>query len=119
MQGTLLVMCLVWKVRQRRLGVDDFGEPLYTYTNPGASGFDDEVPGLVITDEDPHPVAVRVALANALESAVEEDVRSNGLQRIESLPIEETTPLLRKSKSPERQSTGWFGWGTSTSKSDS
>ncbi|KAM6501043.1 hypothetical protein JOM56_004057 [Amanita muscaria] len=26
MQGSLLVMCLAWKVRQRRLGVDDFGQ---------------------------------------------------------------------------------------------
>jgi len=28
MQGCLLVLCLVWKARQRRLGVDDFGKPL-------------------------------------------------------------------------------------------
>jgi len=28
MQGSLLVMCIVWKVHQRRLGVDDFGHPL-------------------------------------------------------------------------------------------
>jgi len=28
MQGCLLVLCFVWKARQRRLGVDDFGKPL-------------------------------------------------------------------------------------------
>ncbi|KAF8627148.1 hypothetical protein AX17_006365 [Amanita inopinata Kibby_2008] len=28
MQGSLLTMCLVWKVRQRRLGVDDFGRAI-------------------------------------------------------------------------------------------
>jgi hypothetical protein len=28
MQGSLLVMCLVWKSRQRSLGIDDFGKPL-------------------------------------------------------------------------------------------
>lgn len=28
MQACLLVMCLAWKVRQRRLGIDDFGRPL-------------------------------------------------------------------------------------------
>jgi len=28
MQGCLLALCFVWKARQRRLGVDDFGKPL-------------------------------------------------------------------------------------------
>ena len=28
MQGILLVMCLCWKVRQRKLRIDDFGHPL-------------------------------------------------------------------------------------------
>ncbi|KII91525.1 hypothetical protein PLICRDRAFT_38295 [Plicaturopsis crispa FD-325 SS-3] len=28
MQGSLLIMCIVWKVRQHRLHIDDFGHPL-------------------------------------------------------------------------------------------
>ena len=28
MQACLLFMCFAWKVRQRRLGIDDFGRPL-------------------------------------------------------------------------------------------
>ncbi|EJU01548.1 hypothetical protein DACRYDRAFT_22645 [Dacryopinax primogenitus] len=28
MQGLLLILCIVWKVRQARLGIDDFGNPL-------------------------------------------------------------------------------------------
>ena len=28
MQGCLLALCFVWKARQQRLGVDDFGKPL-------------------------------------------------------------------------------------------
>ncbi|ESK92749.1 atp synthase f0 [Moniliophthora roreri MCA 2997] len=28
MQGTLLVMCISWKIRQHRLAIDDFGNPL-------------------------------------------------------------------------------------------
>ena len=28
MQGILLAMCLVWKARQNRLGIDDFGNPI-------------------------------------------------------------------------------------------
>lgn len=27
MQSMLLVMCIAWKRRQRRLGIDDFGNP--------------------------------------------------------------------------------------------
>jgi len=27
-QGTLLIMCIAWKIRQRKLGIDDFGRPL-------------------------------------------------------------------------------------------
>ncbi|OCF79110.1 hypothetical protein I204_01055 [Kwoniella mangroviensis CBS 8886] len=30
MQGALLVICLIWKRRQRELGIDDFGNPLDT-----------------------------------------------------------------------------------------
>lgn len=28
MQACLLFMCFAWKIRQRRLGIDDFGRPL-------------------------------------------------------------------------------------------
>jgi hypothetical protein len=28
MQAILLAMCITWKFRQRRLGIDDFGHPL-------------------------------------------------------------------------------------------
>lgn len=28
MQACLLLMCFAWKIRQRRLGIDDFGRPL-------------------------------------------------------------------------------------------
>jgi hypothetical protein len=30
MQGSLLVMCICWKVRQKRLDIDDFGRPLHS-----------------------------------------------------------------------------------------
>ena len=36
MQGCLLVLCFVWKARQRRLGVDDFGKPLPVREPPSA-----------------------------------------------------------------------------------
>lgn len=44
MQGILLVMCFAWKIRQRRLGIDDFGRPLVellSYTEEDRSGVDE------------------------------------------------------------------------------
>jgi hypothetical protein len=37
MQGSLLVMCICWKVRQRRLDIDDFGRPLHSHSTAAAS----------------------------------------------------------------------------------
>jgi hypothetical protein len=28
LQGCLLVMCCIWKIRQNKLGIDDFGNPV-------------------------------------------------------------------------------------------
>ncbi|KAJ3894207.1 hypothetical protein GG344DRAFT_86748 [Lentinula edodes] len=124
MQGTLLI-------RQKRLGLDDFGHNivedtlsesyLSTTSSLANSGHrhpaaDVDVPGLVVEDED--AVAVRVALANALESAVEGDVRSGGVREVREIPIhayheqdDENTPLLNDGKqssapAPRR----WFGF---------
>jgi len=41
MQGSLLIMCLVWKARQTRLRIDDFGNP----TGP-------DVPTVTVTNAD-------------------------------------------------------------------
>lgn len=30
LQSVLLVLCIVWRIRQRRMGVDDYGRPLQT-----------------------------------------------------------------------------------------
>ena len=43
MQGTLLVMCFVWRHRQHKLGIDDFGHPLHdgderSFEESGARG---------------------------------------------------------------------------------
>lgn len=92
------MMCILWKARQRRLGIDDFGNPLL----PGVvvvNRSEDDVPGLVVEDED--PVAVHAALVNALESAVEADVRTGGI--IESQRVEEDTPLLGGTASKNRR----------------
>ncbi|KAF9463196.1 hypothetical protein BDZ94DRAFT_1289848 [Collybia nuda] len=94
MQGSLLIMCIIWTYRQRRLGIDEFGDPLNNEVAVTHSVVRDEaVPGLVAEEED-NPTAIRMALAAALESAAESDVRSRGVREVEELPIGEATPLL-------------------------
>lgn len=113
MQGSLLVMCIVWTYRQRRLGVDDFGNSLDdggAFSRP-PSGDDIDVPGLV-TSEGEDPVTVRMALAAALESAAESDVRSHEVHEVEEVPFGEETPLLG-SKQPDATSKSkarWLRW---------
>ncbi|KAF5384190.1 hypothetical protein D9615_003121 [Tricholomella constricta] len=114
MQGSLLIMCIVFTFRQRRLGIDEFGHPLSgtssastsTDTHPRPpSGDDFAVPGLVTIEED--PVAIRVALAGALESAVESDIRPGE----EDERLSEQTPLLGPGKSTESVAKlRWAAW---------
>jgi hypothetical protein len=109
MQGSLLIMCIVWTYRQRRLGIDDFGHPLDREVSVTLIFADGEgVPGLVAGEED-DPAAIRVALAAALESAAESDVRSGGVREVEELPIGEETPLLGSGKT-HREGKGESSW---------
>ena len=48
MQAILLVMCLFWKVRQRKLGIDDFGQPI----NPVGAHMSDNGSAETVVDED-------------------------------------------------------------------
>ncbi|KAF8574828.1 hypothetical protein K439DRAFT_812505 [Ramaria rubella] len=68
MQACLLVLCILWKARQARLRIDDFGNKL----GP-------DVPVVTVTNGDPD------VMEEEVESALEDDVVS-----------EERTPLLRK-----------------------
>jgi hypothetical protein len=52
MQGVLLVMCLCWKVRQRRLRIDDFGRPLRNSPLPELPTTDGTDDGESDDDED-------------------------------------------------------------------
>ncbi|KAF9444300.1 hypothetical protein P691DRAFT_796654 [Macrolepiota fuliginosa MF-IS2] len=57
MQAFLLVMCLAWKVRQRKLGIDDFGNPI-----SGVSEMEGEVvvvPAESVTVEDERTPLIR------------------------------------------------------------
>jgi len=123
MQGSLLIMCIIWKFRQRRLHIDDFGHPLsafpsspsdsHRYTDSPLSDERPEeevvdVPGLVV-DPDDDPVAVRDALVDALESAVEEDVRSGGVGEGFDAPHEQTPLLTQGGSGDAKSNKGWLG----------
>ncbi|TFK31445.1 hypothetical protein BDQ12DRAFT_694137 [Crucibulum laeve] len=138
MQGSLLIMCIVWKFRQRRLKIDDFGRPLppavlISPASPAvhhahreadswqADGNEDEeaeagdsMPGLVTSGES--PAAVRKALTRALESAVGADLRREGPAYEEEVPPNEETPLLRTGPAAQTDEdrkgswVRWFGW---------
>lgn len=77
-------MCLCWKVRQRRLGVDDFGKPL-----------EDRSPSITPIPFNREDSAAN-ASANAEPAPVPEE-ETNG----------ERAPLLGRPKSQTRQTSFW------------
>ncbi|TFY54462.1 hypothetical protein EVJ58_g8851 [Rhodofomes roseus] len=95
MQGSLLVMCIIWRARQHRLHIDDFGHPL-------------DIPA----SSDSHTDVSRgpeegVSVQIAVEDAVESDVRADADEHHEG--ASEETPLL-KGKEARGVVRRWFGW---------
>lgn len=105
MQFTLLSICITWKLRQRRLHIDDFGTPIhpesqssshapYRDAEEGQQALEREeedeeeepVPGLVIDPEE-DAGAVRKALESALGEAVAGDVRDGAAVLTEEMPL--------------------------------
>ncbi|KAJ7479844.1 hypothetical protein FB451DRAFT_1449234 [Mycena latifolia] len=122
MQGTLLGICIAWKIRQRRLHIDDFGAPLepspsspasqpaYRDAEAGEGGTPEEegVPGLVIGEEE-DVGAVRKALESALGEAVAGDVREGALVETETETETEETPLLQQQQQGKGKArAGWW-----------
>ena len=70
MQGILLVMCLCWKVRQRRLCIDDFGHPL--------------------TDSPP--------VDESVDDSMEEDIVSITAEEAEQMPLVSNRRRKKRSK---------------------
>lgn len=85
-------MCIMWKIRQRKLGVDDFGQPLDTESSrPDLQG--SLIP---VTQGPPNGERVPEAVSAAVESDIYEE------------EVSEATPLLKQG-APE-QGKGWFSW---------
>lgn len=117
LQGCLLAMCIVFKIRQNKRGVDDFGVPVGLSQEPGYFGqhvgrdegiadaeyspqnaeeYDEEpVPGLVATPS-VDPGTLRVALHRALQSAADTRLVSPavGGPNARGVGAHERTPLL-------------------------
>jgi len=100
MQGCLLVLCLVWKARQRRLGVDDFGKPLPDH-DPDSTA--------------PHPQPHRTATANSEEGQLHRQptlgpaVVEQGRGEVGLIHSGERAPLLSGPR-PSAHSKGLAGW---------
>jgi hypothetical protein len=82
MQGILLAMCLCWKVRQRKLRIDDFGQPLRDSPLP-------ELP-----DED----------GESVEDSMEEDIVSISAEEAEQ------TPLIANRRRKRSKKLKWRWW---------
>ena len=87
MQGVLLVMCLCWKVRQRKLRIDDFGHPLRDSPLP-------ELPTDGLDDGE--------SVEEAAEDSMEEDIVS-----ISPEEAEQTTLLGHRKKRKSRKRRWW------------
>ncbi|KAI0340331.1 hypothetical protein BDW22DRAFT_1360269 [Trametopsis cervina] len=92
LQGILLVMCIMWKLRQHRLKIDDFGNPLV-----------DEQPDFADS-----PITVTQGPADgedvqdAVSAAVQTDIHWSNED------ANEESPLLKQDSATKGRS--WFGW---------
>ncbi|KAI0640454.1 hypothetical protein C8Q79DRAFT_996167 [Trametes meyenii] len=100
MQGILLTMCIVFRARQHKHGLDDFGRPL---PGPGASTPEGSIPDSPL--DTPSPVEAAVG------DAVHSDVRSeHGVDVEETGHAGEETPLLGKQGAEGRRDDGVLAW---------
>ncbi|KAG8908290.1 hypothetical protein FRB99_007824 [Tulasnella sp. 403] len=101
LQSTLLVMCLFWKARQRRLGIDDFGNPL-----PGApptSHFQHHVRS---TESEVNVRLPYVAPATEPRTETVEETQRQAIAEAVHDAIE-TTPLLPQTPKDGNKSGKW------------
>lgn len=98
MQSILLIMCLFWQRRQRKLQIDDFGNPL-----PVGSDAESPIPVRRGRELDREGLSV----TEAVDTAIESDVRVQyGIEHEIHVPREET-PLLIGGKKTERKAGLW------------
>jgi hypothetical protein len=94
MQGVLLLMCICWKVRQRRLRIDDFGRPLRN----------SPLPELPSTDGD------RLDDGESAEETMEDDYLEEDIVSISPEDAEQAALLGRRGKRKIRRRRWWAKW---------
>jgi len=92
MQGVLLFMCICWKVRQRRLRIDDFGRPLRN--SPLA-----ELPSTDSPDD-----------GESVEETMEDDSMEEDIVSISPEDAEQAALLGRRKKRKIRRRRWWAKW---------
>jgi hypothetical protein len=92
MQGVLLFMCISWKVRQRRLRIDDFGRPLRNSPLPEL------------------PSADRLDDGESAEEIMEEDSMEEDIVSISPEDAEQAALLGRRKKRKIRRRRWWAKW---------
>ncbi|KAI0800046.1 hypothetical protein C8Q74DRAFT_387629 [Fomes fomentarius] len=101
MQGILLVMCIIFRARQHKHGLDDFGRPL-----------DGSAASILSPQAEPDSVAPTTpAVEGAVGDAVRSDVRSEHGVDVAPAADSERAPLLPKGNtSGGGGGKGLFGW---------
>lgn len=98
-------MCLMWKSRQHKLGIDDFGNPLVS------EDLEQEDSPIPVTRGPPHGERVHDAVVAAVETDVrEEPVTASATAFADHEEDgDEETPLLKRNP-PNPGARSWFGW---------
>ncbi|KIO16851.1 hypothetical protein M407DRAFT_33499 [Tulasnella calospora MUT 4182] len=109
LQATLLTMCLLWKARQKRLGIDDFGNPLPDA--PEGSHFQHHIPSSVpdYGSNLQQPI-YSAPIVGAGTEAAEEPGRVVAVTRAVEDAIESTPLLPEQQSSSETKQQGWRKW---------
>lgn len=97
MQGTLLTMCIFWKIRQGRLGIDDFGNPVF---------------GGTVTSDATEVITAAPSNVEDAQGEVTVTVMEDAEYHAHNL-VGEETPLLRgrgRRNLEAGSSKGWLGW---------
>ncbi|KAI0768329.1 hypothetical protein BD413DRAFT_135076 [Trametes elegans] len=109
MQGVLLAMCIVFRFRQHRLGLDDFGRPLKASAASSSPASPDSTSSSGATAAPPVEAAVGDAVQSDVRSEHGVDVEQGELVR----GAGEQTPLLAKrgaAEGGERKARGVLAW---------